>query len=355
MGENTGEIKLPEPVDPVGFLEQFKEAASRKAPSLPLDPWKTEKSDEQKQSSVIKDKIKEAFLDYPEQTQGDITHILEKQFENLGYAKNREWDKLLLDPHSGILQMQADEALANVYRFIKTTRETTIPKRELINVESKRYSELQDLLKDDGKRIHFGGSWEGIETGNTRFYISLRDSIEAADAMIEFTEFLKTIKDQGKIPDWQYKIEGDRDQDGHFRFDPIYRDKGASIILYTTDQALSGINAKLDELYTERPSAFLLQKAPFKYSPHGKEFDAWHLSMEPTHDLVPNRSTPEGALEGACNALIRELDLTIYKDPTQLDGQKVRSIWESRMNAWARNPQKPWITMDRSTPSFFKE
>ncbi len=279
----------------------------------------------------IEQKVKDAFADYPSTTQRGITSVLEMQ--------RKAWQRLRSNPGDMITGVVVSEGLA--YQTSITSVE--IPKRELSPEEKLAYTKFQELI-EPYKRTKVYGFPSGDEP-NTRFYLSLKDGLQSVGLMTDLTTKLLDLHKQGKLPFFMYKFDS-TDEEGTIRFDPQYRDKGASPILYVPNADVEITNQILEELSNQYPEAFLPQDAPFKYPSHGQINEGWHISMEAS-DLSEQFKTPEQGMRKASSDFLMSLGLTKEWIPVQsLDAMNLRKSWEKSVLKVHRQPQTPWITLN---------
>lgn len=282
----------------------------------------------------IEQKVHDAFKDYPLATQKGIARVLEQQ--------GRNWQHLRSAPNDRILQGAVESGNA----YTPSISSAEVPERVLSAEEVQEHQAFLALLEPYKLSNTYGIRFDKLP--NTRFYLSLKDSPDAIRVMTELTQRLIDLQKSGAIPFFQYKFDS-FDQDRQLRFDPAYRDKGASPILYVSDKDVDLTQQLLDELAQQYPSAFLEQDAPFKYFPRNKEFDRWHISMEASN--LGNIGTPEQGMKKAVSQFLAGLGLTNNWVPIQsLDVLDMRTSWEQATASVHRQSSRPWITTDRSTP-----
>lgn len=285
-------------------------------------------------TTQIEQKVRDAFGEYPIATQRGIVQIIEQQRKNL--------ERLRKNPNDMVYKVAVETG--NAYAPSATSIE--IPKRELSPNEAQEHQAFLNSLEPYKHSNTYGIPFEGLP--NTRFYLSLQDSPDVIPVMTELTQRLIELHKNGSIPFFQYKFDS-FDEKMLLRFDPSYRDKGASPILYVSDKDIELVGRLLDDLSEQHPNAFLAQKAPFKYSLHNEESDKWHISME-ANDLG-NTGTPEQGMKKAVSQFLGGLDLTNKWTPIQsLDVELMRKSWEQATASVHRDPMRPWITTDRPTP-----
>lgn len=285
----------------------------------------------------IEQKVHDTFNDYPLATQKGIALVLEEQQKN--------WQRLRRNPNDIFLQ-----SLVEYGTYLTSIPSVDVSERPLTELEKEGYQNLLNLLEPYKRPNTYGLPSKGLP--NTRFYVSLRDSTETPIFMLELTRALMAHYKKGDIAFFQYKFDSN-DDNGQLRFDPIYRDKGASPILYIADKDLEITQQLLDKLAKLYPNAFLPQIAPFKYSPHGTEIDSWHISMESSQLFVISK-TPEAGMKKAISRFLQKLGLTNEWTPIQsLKVQELRKSWEEACSSVHRQPKEPWLTTERPTPSFF--
>lgn len=288
--------------------------------------------------------------DYPLQTRADIVDVIELQYANWQRLRSPDLDQF------NRFALESLQQQGRRYLLTKPSRE--VPKRELTDEERQAYDEMEHFLApfaSEGSRNSFFHSRQSQQYPNfrpdTRFYLSLTDSPQSPELIKALTQQLESLVQRNDIPFWEYKIDG-ADEHDNIRFDPRYRDKGASVIVYVHDSSLNKVSQVLESLHadTGHNQVFLPQKAPFKFAPHGKEFEPWHVAMEYGMDNNGN-TTPEMAIASSAPQFIRGIGL--HERPVsamELWGSKIKAEWE---NAWAsehRDPQRPWITIERPTP-----
>lgn len=282
----------------------------------------------------IEQKVRDAFKDYPVATQRGIVFVLEQQ--------RRNWQRLRSSPHDMVVQVAIETGNA----YTPSIPSTEIPKRALSAEEAQEHQAFLASLEPYNLLTTYGTTFNG--SPNTRFYLSLKDSAGAIGVKSGLTQRLIDLQKSGTIPFFQYKFDS-FDRNHQLRFDPAYRDKGASPILYVSDKDVDLIQQLLDGLAQQYPNAFLAQMAPFKYSPHNKEFDEWHISMEASS--LGNTGTPEQGMKKAVSQFLVGLGLTINWTPVQsLDVLHMRDSWKQATASVHRQPKQPWTTTDRTAP-----
>lgn len=286
-------------------------------------------------NNQIEQKVHDSFKNYPIATQKGIMLVLEQQREN--------WQRLRNSPNDFFLQAIVGSGIA----YSTNIPSAKIPKHALSAEEAQKHQAFLDSLAPYKLSNTYGISANGVP--NTRFYLSLRDSKDTIQVMNKLTQRLIDLQKNRIILFFQYKFDS-FDEDRQLRFDPAYRDKGASPILYVADKDVDLTQQLLDNLAQQHPNAFLAQKAPFKYSPHDKESDEWHISMEANN--LGNTSTPEQGMKKAVSQFLVGLGLTNAWIPVQsLHALDVRNAWKQAVTAVNRDPQKPWIATDRTPPN----
>jgi hypothetical protein len=289
--------------------------------------------------SPIEQKVRDAFAGYPPETQRDISRVLELQ--------KKHWETLRSLPSHEILKREATKSVVengHVYETNQPLRD--IPKRSLTETEKQERAALLQLLAPYELPMTYGIPLDGP---NTRFYLSLLDTPHTIHFMVELTQTLLGLHKSGTLPFFEYKFSS-LDEERQLRFDPSYRDKGGAPILYVADQDVAKINMLLEDLSRKYPDIFLPQKAPFKLSPHGGEYDNWHIAMEAKGTL--NTITPEQGMLKAVSVFMKETGLTKQWTPVQsLDVVEMRNAWEKAVMSVGRQPQRPWITTDRPPPN----
>lgn len=285
-------------------------------------------------------KIKSAFKNYPSVTRNDIARSLETQ--------NRLWQELKKNPDDFIKQVAVGKG--NVYN--NSLPKFDPPKRSLTPEEKNAYNEFLSMIVPYQDSNTYGTPSNGLP--NTRFYLSLTDSVTAGQLMKILTQKLISMHQSRAIPFFKYKFDSG-EANGQLRFDPAYRDKGASPILYVADQSVHLTNQILEDLSKQYPAAFLPQAAPFKFSPHLRENDIWHIAMQADRDLGVT-CTPEQGMKKGVSDFLTKLGLTKQWAPVEsLDDVQLRNSWEQSMASVHRQPKTPWLTTDRPAPDYLQQ
>ncbi len=285
----------------------------------------------------VEQKVRDTFGDYPLMTQLGISDVLITQKKN--------WQTLRKTSDDSTSNKAVIQSVVENGHAYKTNIVRDVPDRPLTPTEIQERQSLLEMLKPYDLNGTFGIR---MDAPNTRFYLSLQDSPHVCHLMTELTQHLIRLHESGAIPFFQYKFDS-TDENYQLRFDPNYRDKGASPILYVADKDVSVIQLYLDTLSQKYPDSFLTQKAPFKFSPHGEEFDIWHIAMEA--EGISATGTPEQGMRKAVSDFLKGIGLTKEWIPLQsLDAPVVRDSWEKATRTVGRDPKRPWIVTDRPTP-----
>jgi hypothetical protein len=291
--------------------------------------------------------------DYPSQTKTDVVDLVAQQYEAWSLLKSGKIDP---SDHLTKIATQAHLGRGSTYRL--ATPEIRMPKRTLSTEEATQYDELKTFMEQftSGQTFDSLVSTHPTFRPDTRFYISLLDGQKTPELVKNLTIALEDSVKKGEIPFWRYKMEGG-DEQGNMRFDFGYRDKGASVILYTSDESLGKISELLEAYYSDPAyhSLFLPQQAPFKFAPHNLQYEPWHISMEYGTNNNGN-TTPEMAIASAVPKFNLALGFnTGPVPPLELWGSKVKEAWEVAWKSENRDPKRPYITTDRQVPQFLTQ